>query len=65
MEGVVDGTEGTPKDDGANKANNPKMSGRGAAPVSTKQHFSFWNLLNYQLLLFYINYLSSPFLFLT
>ena len=63
IDGAVDVTEGTPKDDGANKANNPKTPDHGTAPVSNKQRFPFWNLLNFQLLLFYIIYSSFPFLF--
>ena len=34
------------------RKNNPKMPDHGTALVSTKQRFSFWNLLNFQLLLF-------------
>ena len=63
MDGVVDGTEGTPKDDGVNKTMNPKTPDLGTAPVSNKQRFPFWKLLNFQVLLFYIIYLSIPFLF--
>ena len=44
---AIDGTKGTPKDDGANKANNPNMPDRGTTPESNKQCFPFWSLLNF------------------
>ncbi len=63
IDGAVDGTTGTSKDDGANKTNNPNTLDHGTAPVSNKQSFPFWNLLNVQVLLPYIIYSSIPFLF--
>ena len=46
-----------------NKANNPNMPDCGKVSVSNKQRIPFWNLLKFQVLLFYIIYSSLPFLF--
>jgi hypothetical protein len=46
----VEDTKGTPKDNDGNKANDPITPHCCTAPVSNKQCFPFWILLNFQLL---------------
>ena len=63
MEGAVDGTEGTPKDDGANKANIPKTPDHGTAPLSNKQRFHFGIYLTFNYFYFKLFTRHSHFFF--